>query len=158
MLLQDKITVDLKNAMKSGSEVRVRTLRMLASVIHNKEIENKSRGKDPILKDEEVIDVLAREAKKRKEAIDMYQKGERNDLADKEREELEIINAYLPEKLSDGEIEKIISEAIKNLDAGGAGDFGRVMGVVMKELKGRAEGSVVLEIIKKKLNSLSKDK
>ncbi len=150
-MLQKKINDDVKQAMKSKEEIRLTTLRMLLASLHNKEIEKKGKKLEPTLSEEEVIEVLSREAKKRRESIDAYTKGARDDLVKKESEELKIIKSYLPEQLSEEEVEKIVIEAIKRIDAKGQKDFGRVMGEAIKELKGKAEASLISEIIKHKL-------
>jgi uncharacterized protein YqeY len=121
--------------------------------LHNKEIEKKGKGQESILSDEEVIEVLSREAKKRREASEIYSKGNRADLADKEKKELEIIMGFLPTQLSPEEIEKVILAVIEQVKPQGPKDFGRVMAEVMKELRGRAEAGVVSEIVKKKIGN-----
>jgi len=164
-MLHQKITDDLKTAMKAGKEFEAGVLRFLLSSLHNKEIEKKGKGLEPTLSDEEVIEVLSREAKKRKEAIEMYIKGGRNDLVEKETKELEIIKQYLPEQLSEEEIEKIVVATIEKIGAKDIKDpegkpsvsygasLGRVMGEVMKELKGRADAKLVSEIAKKRITN-----
>ena len=151
MSLQEKIADDLKDAMKIGESVKVLTLRLVNSSLHNREIEKKGKGKEPSLTEEEVIEVLTREAKKRRESIEMYLKGNRKDLAKKEEEELKIISGYLPAQLSQEEIEKVVQGVILRTGAKEPKDFGRVMGEAMQELKGKAEGGAVGEIIKNKL-------
>jgi len=152
-MLYQKITEDLKTAMKAGKEFEAGVLRFLLSSLHNKEIEKKGKGLEPTLSDEEVIEVLSREAKKRKEAIEIYIKGGRNDLVEKETKELEIIKQYLPEQLSEEEIEKIVVATIEKIGAKDIKDLGRVMGEVMKELKGKADAKLVSEIVKKRITN-----
>jgi len=103
-MLHQRIKEDLKEALKAGDGFRVGTLRMVLSSLHNKEIEKKGKGQEPKLTEEETIEVLMNEAKKRKESNEAYLKGNRNDLADKEKKELEIITVYLPKQLSEEEI------------------------------------------------------
>ncbi len=150
-MFYQKISNDLKEAMKAGREFEVGVLRMLSSAFHNKEIEKKGRGMEPVLSEDEAIEILTREAKKRKEAFEVYQKAGRKDLAEKEAKELEIIKKYLPEQLSEEEVKKIIDTAIEKTGVKEIKDFGRVMAEAMKELKGKADASIVSEIIKKKL-------
>lgn len=150
--LQQKINDDLKVAMKSGDEFGVGVLRMLTSSLHNKEIEKRGKGQDFILLEEEIIEILSREAKKRKEASEIYRKGERNDLAEKEDREINIIKKYLPEQLSEDEIEKVVIFAIEKIGANDIKELGKVMGEAMKELKGRAEAGTVSMLIKKRLS------
>jgi len=150
-MLYQKIKEDLNEALKSGDTLRISVLRMVLSSFHNKEIEKKGKNQNSELTEEEIIEVLKREAKKRKEAIETYLKGNRNDLADKEKKELEIIIAYLPKQLSEEEIKKIVQEAIKKLGAQSEKDFGKVMGFLMKELKGKADAGLVSQIVKESL-------
>ncbi len=147
------ISDDLKNALKSGDSFKTGTLRLLLSALHNKEIEKRSKSGESELSGEETIEVLMKESKKRKEAAEIYLKGGRQDLADKEIKEAEIIKIYLPEQLSEAEIEKITLKAIEKTGAKTVKDFGRAMAEAMKELKGKADTSKVSEIIKKKLGS-----
>ena len=151
MSLHQQITDDLKIAMKAANEFEVGTLRMLSAALHNKEIEKKGKGLEAVLSDEEVIEVLTREAKKRKEAAELYVKGNRNDLAEKETKELEFIKKYLPEQMSQEEIEKIVKAALEKTGAREVKEFGKVMAEAMKDLKGKADASVVSEIVKKLL-------
>jgi len=150
-MLYQKIKEDLSKALKSGDTLRISVLRMVLSSLHNKEIEKKGKNQNSELTEEEIIEVLKREAKKRKEAIETYLKGNRNDLADKEKKELEIIIAYLPKQLSEEEIKKIVQEAIQKLGAQSEKDFGKVMGFLMKELKGKADAGLVSQIVKESL-------
>ncbi len=152
-MLHQKISDDLKTAMKAGQEFEVGVLRMLLSSLHNKEIEKKGKGLESALSDEEAIEVLSREAKKRKEAIEIYTKGERSDLIEKEAKELEIIKQYLPEQLSEEEIKKIVKTVIEKTGFREIKDFGRAMAEVMKELKGKADASVASEMVKNKLTA-----
>ncbi len=153
MSLKKIISDDLKNALKSGDSFKTGTLRLLLSALHNKEIEKRSKSGESELSGEETIEVLMKESKKRKEAAEIYSKGGRQDLADKENKEAEIIKIYLPEQLSEAEIEKITLKAIEKTGVKTVKDFGRAMAEAMKELKGKADALKVSEIIKKKLGS-----
>jgi len=162
-MLHQKITDDSKIAMKSSNIFELGILRMLSSALHNKEIEKKGKGQETDLSDEEVIEILTREAKKRKEAAELYVKGNRNDLAEKEKKELEFIKKYLPAQMSSEEIEKIVKAAIAKTGARDVKDpegkpaasygasFGKVMAEAMKELKGKADAGAVSEIVKNHL-------
>ena len=162
-MLHQKISDNLKEAMKAGQEFEVGVFRMLLSALHNKEIEKKGKGLEPALSDEDAIEVLSKEAKKRKEAIEAYTKGNRDDLVQKETEELEIIKKYLPEQLNREEVERIVTAVIEKLGAKPRNvhrdalrgkeikDFGRVMAEAMKELKGKADASLVSELVKNNL-------
>ena len=143
-MLLEKIQKDLTEALKAKKEVAVSTLRLLLSEIHNQEIEKQSE-----LNDEDVMAVIRKGVKQRQEAIEAYEKGSRQDLADKEKQELEILSNYLPQEMSSEELEKITKEVIDEKGASGTGDFGRVMGVVMGKVKGRIDGAKVAEAVKK---------
>ncbi len=149
--LKEKIAKDLISALKEKDEVRVSTLRLFLAGAHNREIEKKGRGEDPILTDDDTLEVLRKEAKKRKESIEIYRKGNRSDLADKEEAELKILESYLPARLDSAQVEKIIDEAIKSVNPSGAKDFGKVMSQAMKKLKGVADGGLVGKVIKERM-------
>ena len=148
-MLKEKLFDDLKQAMKRADQETVGVLRILLTAIKNKEIEKKTKsGGEGQLSDEEVIQVLMSDAKKHKESMEIFTKGGRKDLADKEEKELAIIQTYLPKQLSETEIEQIIDKVLQKISVK---DFGSVMKEVMKELKGKADGKVVSAIIQKKL-------
>lgn len=148
MFLKDQINSDLKSAMKARDQLRVGTLRLLLTAIHNREIEKRTKAGDEKLSDDEVREVLSREAKKRREAIDVYTKGGRQDLAEKENQESEIIQQYLPKQLSREETEKIVEQILSRTSAK---EFGLAMKEIMKELKGKADAALVSEIVKSRL-------
>lgn len=150
-MILDKINEDYKNAVKDKDEVKRETLNMLKSAIKYREIELRSSGKE--LTEDEVISVIQKEIKKRKEAIELYEKGGRGDLVSKEKRELEILESYLPKQLSEEEIENIIKEVINSVGATSPSDIGKVMKEVMPKVKGRADGSLVKKIAE---NLLSK--
>ncbi|HEW91117.1 MAG TPA: GatB/YqeY domain-containing protein [Thermotogaceae bacterium] len=133
----------LKEAMKSSDEVRVRTLRLLISNVKNEEIE-----KGEQLTEEEFTEVVLREVKRRKEAIEMYEKAQRKDLADEERKELKVLEEFLPQQLSIDEIRSLAIEAIESVGASGPKDLGKVMSVLMPKLRGRADGKMVNKIVR----------
>lgn len=146
MELKKKIQEDLKNALKEKNVLKRSVLGMLQAAIHNTEIDKKRA-----LKKDEVIDVISKEAKKRKEAVLAYKKGGREDLGVSEKKELEILEDYLPEKASPEELLGIIKEIIKKTGAKSERDFGRVMGSLMTRMKGRADGSEISKLVKKEL-------
>lgn len=163
--LKDKITADLKNVLKEKNEIRVQTLRLLNSAILNREKEKRhkiAKQENDLLEkelqekseltDEEVLEVIASEAKKRKEAILEFKKGERHDLVKKETEELKILEKYLPAKLSNEELKKLINNAIKETGAKDMKDMGRVMGALMPKIKGRAEASQAAQLVREMLS------
>ena len=146
MNLRDKIKNDLKDAMKSGDNVTRDVLRMLNSDIKNVEIDLKKE-----LADDDVVKIIKRNIKSRRDSIEQYKKGNREDLAVQEERELKILEKYMPEQMNEEEIRKIVIDIIKKSEASGAADFGKVMGVVMRETKGIADGNVVSRIVKEEL-------
>jgi hypothetical protein len=155
MTLKEKLTEDLKIAMKSGDANAVGVLRLLISALNNKAIEKRGRGQTlpagrqgDELNDEEVMQVLLTEAKKRRESMEVFTKGGRTDLADKEKSELGILQRYLPKQLGREEVEKIVNEIVEKA---GTKDIGPVMKAVMAELKGRADSALVSALVKEKL-------
>lgn len=151
MALTDTIMQDMREAMRSASELRLSVLRMLASAIHNREIEKRAAAGSDRLSDEEAILVLRSEAKKRRDSIAQFEAGGRPDLAQKESDELAILEAYLPQELSDDQISRVIEEAVAGMPGAAENDFGRVMAVVMARVKGQASGERVGALVKKRL-------
>lgn len=148
--MKDKIQKDLNQALKEKDKLKVSTLRLLLSEIHNREIAlGYAQGEN--LSDEEVTKIVRQQIKQRKEAIEAYQKGKRDDLVKKEKAELTILNNYLPQQLSAKELETTIQSVINEVGAKGMADFGKVMGGVMAKVKGRADGRAVSEAVKKAL-------
>ncbi len=146
--LLKKLQDEMKAAMKSGDKERLSTIRMLISEIKKVQIDKKKE-----LSNEEIIQILQRYAKQRKESIKQYTEAGREDLAQKEERELKIVQEFLPQQLSEEEIEKIVEEAISETGASSMKDMGKVMKVVMEKVKGRADGSLVSSIVKKKLGN-----
>ena len=146
--LFDQIKQDLTSILKANKPQEVLVLRGILSSLHNEEIKI---GKDAELTDDNVLSVLMLEAKKRKDAIALYEKGGRPEKAEDERHELEIISKYLPEQLSEEKITEIVKEVIKETGAQTAQDMGKVMGMVMSKVKGKADGMKVKEIVGKEL-------
>lgn len=146
MLISEKIDQDFKQALRDKNASVISTLRMVKAAFKNKEIELKPKNKK--LDNEEMIEILKKEVKKRKESIKAFEEGGREDLFSKEKQELEIIAKYLPEQLSEEEIKKIIQKIIKPLGELTIKDFGRVMGLVIKEVKGLADGNEVSKLVK----------
>jgi uncharacterized protein YqeY len=149
--LKDQLQSDLTESMKARDEVRSGTIRMVLSAITTEEVSGKEARE---LTDDDVITVLGREAKKRREAADAYDDAGRVDLADKERAELTVIEGYLPEQMSDDDLAAIIEAAVAEVAASGA-EGGKAMGAVMKivqpQVKGRADGGVVAAKVKSAL-------
>lgn len=149
MNLKEKILIDLKEAMKSGDSEKRDTLRLLSSAVKNEEITKIKR--EGGLEDKEIIEVVARMIKQRRDSVEQYEKGGRNDLADKEKKEIAILGAYLPEQLSPEEVKKVVAGVLASLDESRKSNFGAVMQEAMKQLKGQAEGKMIKEIIEEAL-------
>ena len=150
MSLIDNITSDMKEAMKAKSELKLSVLRMLKSAIKNKQIELKTQED---LKEEQIIQVIKSEAKKRQDSIVSYSDGGRKELADKEKQEFEILSEYLPKQMSGEAVKVVVKKIVASLGEVGPTDFGRVMGAAMKELKDKADGTIVSKAVKKVLDS-----
>ncbi len=147
MDLFDSLESDLTEATKARDEIKTGVLRLLKSALKNYQIEV---GHD--LSTAEVLVVLQKEAKKRRDAIDLYQKADRSELAEAEQQELEIIDTYLPDAASKDEINQAIDDAIKQLGADDISAMGQVMGAVMAKLGARANGAQVSAAVKEKLS------
>ena len=151
MRLADQIQDDLKEALKTKDEIKISTLRMLIAAIKNFEI---SKGKAGYkASDEEIVSVIQKEVKQRKESVEQYKAGNRQDLVDKESKELEILAKYLPAQMSEENVEKIVREKIQEVGAVSSADVGKVMGVLSQELKGKADLGLVSAIVKRSLES-----
>ncbi len=148
MDLRNRIQNDLKDSMKSGDNVARAVLRLLNSDIKNAEIEKGER-----LNDEDIIRIIKRSIKRHNESIEQYKKGKREDLVEQEEKELEVLKKYMPEQMSEEEIRKLVRGVIEKSGISGASNFGKVMGMVMKEVGNRAEGSVVSRIVKEELST-----
>lgn len=147
MTFEQKINEDLKESMKSGDKLRLETLRSLrASII---EFSKSGTGKD--MSEEDSQKILLNASKKRKDAIEMYKQAGRQDLLEKEESELAIIAAYLPEQLSESEVVDALKSIIQQVGAEGPKDMGKVMGLAMKELRGKADGTLVQQCLKQLL-------
>ena len=150
MGLKEKLQADLTDAIKARNETKAGTIRMVLAAITTEEVSGKQAR---VLTDAEIITVLSREAKKRREAIDAYSAANRADLVAKEKSESDVISAYLPEQLSDSEIEKLVQEAISQTGASGASGMGQVMKFLQPKIAGKADGGKVSAIVKKALGS-----
>jgi uncharacterized protein len=147
MSLKDKINEDLRNAMKNQDAARTETLRSIRAEIINMD----KSGMQREMNEEEEIQLLMRQVKMRKESIEMFEKGNRPELAEKEKKQLDIINEYMPKPLTREEAETIISGIIKEMGEVSEKDFGKVMSASMKSLKGKLDGKIIQEIVKNKL-------
>lgn len=145
--MRKKILEDLITAMKSQDKETLSVLRMVKGAVQLEEIQKKHE-----LNDDEMLTVLTKQVKTRKESIVEFEKGQRQDLIDKTNKEIEILNKYLPEQLSLSEVTKIIEEAIKEVNPTVPSDMGKVMGLVTPKLKGKADMGLVSKIVKEKIN------
>ena len=145
MGLKEKLQADLTDAIRSRNEVVSGTVRMLLAAITNEEVAGKTAK---VLTDAEIITVLSREAKKRREAVEAYTQAKRDDLAGKEKAEAAVIANYLPEQLSEDEIKKLMADAIAETDAKGPAGMGLVMKVLQPKIAGKADGGVVSGLVK----------
>ena len=141
--VREQLRSDLRDAMRAKDAPRRNTIRMLEAAIKNAEIEK--RGQE--LADADVLAILQRQVKQRRESIEQFEKGNREDLADQERVEIAIIEQYLPRQLSREEISERAQVVIDQVGASGPGDRGKVMGMLMRDLKGEADGSVVNAVV-----------
>ena len=165
-MLKEKILQNLNTALKEKKELELSVLRMLSAAVQNRESEKRTKlwkekadlpseelEKKSKLTDEEVLEVISSEAKKRKESIEGFQKGKREDLVEKEKKELEILESYLPEQLSEEEIKKLVQETVSKVGAKEMRDVGKVMQELMPKVKGRADGALVSKIVKESLEA-----
>jgi len=150
MNLLDTINADLKAAMIAKNETELLTIRSLIAAIKNKRVEV---SRNTVLSDDDILALVRSEIKKRKDSIEAYTQGNRQDLADKEKVEMKILTRYMPEQLSAEELEKIASEVLAKMPDLTAKDFGRAMGVVMAAVKGKADGGAVSAVVKKILGN-----
>ncbi len=147
-MLKDKIQQDVKTAMFARDELKTSTLRLLLASLKNFEIE---KGLNYEATDEDVLTIVGREIKKRKEAVEAYKNAGRSESAEKEQKELDILDEYQPEQMSEEEIVKIVSQAIEDTGATSMQDMGKLMGVIMPQVKGKADGNLVNRIVKENL-------
>lgn len=150
MSLKEQIGEDIKTAMKAKDKLRLQTVRGIKKAILDKEVELRPQGQDSLTPEQE-IELLSQQAKQRRDSIEQFSNGGRDDLAEKESQELAIIETYLPEQVSDEEVARVIDELIASSGATTIKDLGRVMGPAMKQLKGKADGKKIQELVKSKL-------
>ena len=139
-MLKEKLSQDLKTAMKAGQTQKRDVLRMLTSAVKNKEIEKRVE-----LTDEQVLDVIASEVKKRRDSVTQFIAGNRKDLADKEEQEIALLIGYLPEQMGEEDLKKIIKETVAGMTAK---DIGSAMKAVMAKVKGKADGGLISKLVK----------
>ncbi|AEN73615.1 hypothetical protein Rhom172_1699 [Rhodothermus marinus SG0.5JP17-172] len=151
MSLKEKLTEDLKAAMRARDEARLRTIRALRAALMEREIAER-KGGEATLTPEQELEVLQKEAKRRREAIEQFRAAGREDLVQKEEEELKIIEEYLPRQLSDDEIRAVLEEIIEAVGARSVRDMGRVMKEAMARMRGQADGRRVSELARELLS------
>jgi len=143
MSLLDRLTEELKEALRAGNHTKLSVIRLLKSSIKNREIEKMAP-----LTDEEVIGIIMTALKQRRESIEQFQKGGREDLVQKEKSELEVLQTFLPQQLSEEELVSEVQAVIREVGASSPKDMGKVMKIVMVRVKGRAEGARVSSLVK----------
>jgi len=142
MNLNERLNEDMKQAMKDKDKFRLSVIRMLRSSIKNVEIDQRRT-----LEDSEVLDILQREVKQRKDSLQEFTKAGRDDLVESVQAEIAIINEYLPKQLSEEEIKAVVQQTIQEVGASSKADMGKVMGALMPKVKGRADGRLVNQIV-----------
>ncbi|MDJ1181924.1 GatB/YqeY domain-containing protein [Roseofilum casamattae] len=150
MSLKDRISEEIKAAMKAKDKIRLETVRGIKKLILEKETEVRAKGQDALNGDQELA-ILSQLAKQRRDSIEQYRNAGRDELAEKEAQELAILEEYMPRQLSEAEVAETIDRIIAQVGATSAKDMGKVMGPVMKELKGKADGKMVQDLVKQKL-------
>jgi len=148
----DRVKQDLTDAMKAQDDVRRRALRSLRAALANKEIAKRRAGADSSLEDQEELAVVQKQVKQRRDSIEQYEEADRDDLAQKEREEIEVLEDYLPDRLSDEELAERLDALIDEVGATSMADMGPVMGRAMDELRGRVDGNRVREMVQDRLS------
>lgn len=151
MSLKDTISEEIKAAMKAKDKVRLETVRSIKKVILEQETNVRAKGQDTLTPEQE-MDVLVQQAKQRRDSIEQYRNAGREELAEQEAQELEIIESFLPKQLTDEELSAVLDDLIAETGASSPKDMGKVMGVAMKQLKGQADGKKVQELVKAKLS------
>ncbi len=146
MGLREQIDTDIKSALKSGAKDKVSALRMLSAALKNKQIDKKRP-----LTDDEVVETIRSLIKQRKDSIEQFAKGGRQDLVDKETAEVAVLEVYLPKAMAQEELEAMISDVVSQTGARGAKDMGKVMKALVPLLAGRADNKLVSELVKKAL-------
>ena len=143
MSLMEKLTADMKEAMKHGEKERLSVIRLVRGAVRQAEIDGKKT-----LSDDEIIGVITKEVKMRRDSIEEFERGNRADLVEKTQAEIAILMPYLPEQLSADEVRRIVEAAVSEVGATTAKDMGKVMGGLMPRVKGRADGKLVNEIVR----------
>jgi len=146
MSLKERLMDDLKVSMKNGDKVRKNVVTMVRAAIKQKEVDERIE-----LNDEAIIDVISKQVKQKKDAIEDFNKGQRQDLVELTEKEISILLDYLPQQLTESELQEIVKEAIEEVGANSIKDLGKIMSNVMPKIKGRADGSMVNNIVRQYL-------
>lgn len=147
MSLEKQLMADLKESMKTKDKVRKNTITMVRAAIKQREVDERIE-----LSDQDILDIMSKQLKEKKMAIEDFRKGERQDLVDLTDEEIEILLKYLPKQLTEEEVEEIVRETIKEVDAKSMKDIGTIMKAVMPKVKGKTDGKVVNKLARKILD------
>jgi hypothetical protein len=150
---KQKLQEELKQSMLARAELKTSVLRMLLSAINYYEIQKGGAGYEA--SEEDVLSVIQKEAKQRRDSIEQFKNAGRQELADKEQKELEMLEAYLPEQMSEEEVRKLVKEAIAQTGAASMQDMGKVMGFLSAKTKGKADGSFVSKLVRESLSTAS---
>ncbi|MGM0639935.1 MAG: GatB/YqeY domain-containing protein [Thermotogota bacterium] len=145
--MKKKLMEDMKNYMKEKNKIALNTVKMVNAEIKKQEIDKQKE-----LSDEEIISIIEKQIKNRKDSAEQYRNAGRDELANQEEEEIKVLMKYLPEQMNKEEIEKIVDEVIKEVGAENKTDFGKVMGKIMPKVKGKADGTLVKKIVQEKLD------
>ncbi|WP_066495329.1 GatB/YqeY domain-containing protein [Abyssisolibacter fermentans] len=143
MSLKEKLMDDLKQSMRQKNKLRKNAITMVRAGIKQKEVDERIQ-----LNDEQIIEIISKQVKQKKDSIESFEKGGRDDLVENTKKEIEILMEYLPEQLSNEEIEAIVKEVVHEVNATSMKDMGKIMGKLMPRIKGRADGSVVNSYVK----------
>lgn len=146
-MLKHQIEQQIKEALKGGETVRLSVLRLLLAGIQNEEIAKQRQATD-----EDVIMVVRRQVRQSQESIEAFRKGGREDLAQKEEGEIEILSTFLPQQMTEGEIKKVVEEVVSQMPENDKNNFGKIMGAVMTKVKGRTDGNTVSKVVKEVLS------
>jgi len=144
MSLKDKLMEDLKVSMRSGDKIKKNVITMIRAAIKQKEVDERIE-----LDDEAIIDIISKQVKQKKDAIEDFKKGQRQDLVELTENEINILLSYLPQQLTESELEEIVKLTIEELGVDSVKDIGKVMSNVMPKVKGRADGSMVNNIVRR---------
>lgn len=147
MSLKKRLMEDLKLSMKNKDTIRKNTVILVRAAVKQKEVDER---KD--ITDEEIIEIISKQFKEKKGVIEDFRRGNRDDLVDLTEKEMEILLEYLPKQLTEAEVEEIVLDTIKEVNATSIRDMGKVMGAIMPKVKGKADGSIVSSIVKSRLN------